>query len=213
MTPNGESGWLFCFDAVSKNSWLYRIPWMVKLQMEQSKPSANIKWTSEAAPDGSTYVLDVTIVGREMSGSLVVRSDSSAPDVQEYAVHGYTLSPPASGRAPFPAGRYSSARYMEETGDTVGAELLLFLTDRQKAGLIKFNESYWGEPEFVQLVLSNIRILSDRQLEFELKLEQGEIGKYIATRKKDAIILRRVDIPSAPGAEVVRLLRQARLLP
>jgi hypothetical protein len=212
-TSEGERGWLFCLDNVSKNSWLYRPPWMVKLQTEQSQLSASIKLRSEAQPDGSTYVLAVTIAQRQVSGSLVVRSNSSTSDVQEYEVHGYKLRPPASRLASFPAGRYSNVKYMEETGDPVGVELLLLLTDTQKAGLIKFNESYWGEPEFVALVLSNIRIFSDHKLEFELKLEDGEIGRYVATRKKDAITLRRIDIPSAPGAEVVRLPRQPRLLP
>ena len=213
MTPKGERGWILCFDPTSKNSWLYLLPWMVKLQMEQSQSSASIKLRSEAQPDGSTYTLDVTIAEREVSGSLVVRTEPSAPDVQEYVIHGYRLNPPASGRARFPAGRYSSIKYMEETGDPVGTELILFLTDTGEAGLIKFNESYWGEPQFVPLVLSNMQIFSDHRLEFSLKLEDGEIGKYIATRKKDAIVLRRVDILSAPGAEIVRLPRQRRLLP
>jgi hypothetical protein len=213
MTANGERGWLFCFDPVSKDSWLYLLPRIVKLQMEQSQSSGSIKLRSEAQPDGSTYILDVIIAERQVSGNLVIRIEPSTPDVQDYIVNGYRLHPPASGRARFPAGRYSSIRYMEETGDPVGTELLLFLTDKEEAGLIKFNESYWGEPQFVPLALSNIRLFSDHKLEFDLKLEDGEIGRYIATRKKDAIILHRVDVHSAPGAEIVRLPRQLRLLP
>ena len=186
---------------------------MVKLQLEPSQSSASIRLTSEAQSDGSTYVLDVRIAGREASGSLIVRAESSAPDVQKYTVHGYRLSPPERGRAGFPAGRYSSIKYMEETGDPVGAELLLFLTDREKAGLIKFNDSYWDEPEFVPLVLSNIRIISDQRLEFDLKLEDNTVGTYVALRRKGAIILRRVDVPTAPGTQPIILPRQPTLLP
>ena len=88
---------------------------------------------------------------------------------------------------------------MEETEDPVGAQLLLFLTDREKAELIKFNDSYWDEPEFVPLVLSNVRIISDQKLEFDLKLEDHTVGTYVALRRKGALILRRLDVPTAPG--------------
>jgi hypothetical protein len=90
---------------------------------------------------------------------------------------------------------------------------VLFLAKDQHAGLIKFNESYWGEPEFVPLVLSNIRIISDQKLEFDLKLEDNTVGTYVALRKKGAIILRRLDVPSAPGALPVILSKQPTLLP
>ena len=212
-TTWGQLGWLLCVDTDAKRSWLYRIPWVVELQMTEEPSSTSIKLKSNKLPDGSTYILSVTITGTEIQGSLIVRPDSSAPDGQSYLIQGFRLSPPSEAVPDFPAGRYSNSRYIEESGDAVGAELVLFLTKHQLAGLIKFNESYWDEPVFVPLSLSNIRIVSDQKLEFDLKLEDNNVGTYVALRRKRAIILRRLDVPSNPEAPPIILARQATLLP
>jgi hypothetical protein len=213
MTTEGDIGWLLCVDTGSKCSWLYRLPWVVELQMEQSQSSTSTRLTSKELPDGSTYVFVGTIAGPKMQGTLTVRPDSSAPDVQNHAIQGYRLSPPSEAVSRFPAGRYSNSRYDEESGDAVGAELVLFLAKGQHAGLIKFNESYWGEPVFVPLVLSNIRIISDQKLEFDLELEDNTVGTYVALRRKGTIILRRLDVPTATGSQPIILARQPTLLP
>jgi hypothetical protein len=212
-TTEGEIGWLICVDTDSNHSWLYRLPWVVELQMEQPQSSTSIRLNSEKLPDGSAYVFVGSIAGPKLQGTLTVRPDSSAPDVKNCVIQGHKLSPQPETVSRFPAGRYSNSRYDGESGDAVGAELVLFLAKDQHAGLIKFNESYWGEPEFVPLVLSNIRIISDQKLEFDLKLEDNTVGTYVALRKKGAIILRRLDVPSAPGALPVILSKQPTLLP
>jgi hypothetical protein len=200
-------------DTGSKHSWLYRLAWVVELQMEQPQSSTSIRLNSKKQPDGSTYVFVGTIAGPKLQGTLAVRPDSGSPDVQNHVIQGYRLSPPPETVSRFPAGRYSNSGYDEESGDAVGAELVLFLAKDQHAGLIRFNESYWGEPEFVPLVLSKIRIISDQRLEFDLKLEDNTVGSYVALRRKRAIILRRLDVPTATGTQPIILSRQPTLLP
>lgn len=211
-TPVGELGWLLCTSSASNRSWLYRIPWIIELYPEQSQSAVSLTLTSKELSDGSKYRLQCGITGNEFNGSLVIENPLATSKSQTYALRGFRFDPPTRKVTRFPAGRYSNSRYMEESGDPVGVELLLFLTGSQNAGLIKFNESYWGEPEFVPLVLSNIRIISAQKLEFELKLENGEIGRYAATRKRDTLILRRIDISTAPDAEPVKLVKQRQLL-
>ena len=211
-TRKGEIGWLLCFDAGSKNGWLYRPALKIELLLELHS-SVSIKLRSQESPNGSYCSFDGTVTGPKIRGTLVLGGDSSTSDVNSYSVEGYEINPPAKSVAGFPPGRYSNSEYVEESGDAVGAELILFLTESRYVGLIKFNEGYWGEPEFVPLVLLNTRIISPQKLAFELQLREGAVGKYIAILKKNAITLRRIDIPSAPDAEVVRLRRQLHLLP
>jgi len=168
---------------------------------------------SQDLPDRSHYDFEGVVHGGELQGSLVAHSAPSSSGVKEYAVRGLKLDRTPVTIAQSVAGRYSNVRYVEESGDLVGAELLLFYMDRQISGLVTFYESYWGEPVFVSLPLQSARINGDQIVEFELKLEERGIGRYIATRKKDAMTLLRTDMPSAPNAEGVKLLRQPYLLP
>lgn len=213
MTTYGEPGWLLCTNSASNRSWLYRVPWIIELYPEQSQSAVSLKLTSKELSDGSKYSFQGRITGNELNGSLVIENPLATSESHTYALKGFRLNPPARKVTGFPAGRYSNSRYLEESGDPIGAELILFLTNGQSAGLIKFNESYWGEPPFVPLALSNIRIVSSQKLEFELRLEDGKMGRYAATRKKHVLTLQRIDILTAPNAEPIDLLKQSKLLP
>ena len=212
MTSGGERGWLLCVDPTSKRSWLYRVPWMIQLYPEQSQSNVSLMLTSKELSDGSKYRFEAGITGDELKGSLIIRDPLTTPTSRTYTVQGFRLNLPTSKVGRFPAGRYSSSRYIEESGDSVGAELLLFLTEGQYAGLIKFNESYWGEPEFVPLVLRNIRIISSQKLEFDLRLGDQETGSYSATRRGGTVILERLNLPTGQDAQC-KLIRQRTLLP
>ena len=163
MTAYGELGWLLCTSSASNRSWLYRIPWIIELYQEKSHSAVSLTLTSKETPDGK-YKFEGDITGNELNGSLVIENPSATSKSQTYALKGFRLNPPARKGTRFPAGRYSNSGYLEESGDPIGAELILFLTKGQSAGLIKFNESYWGEPSFVPLILSNIRTISSQKL-------------------------------------------------
>jgi len=212
MTTLGEQGWLLCFNSTSKRGWLYRIPWMIELYPEPFQSSISLALASKEQSDGRKYTFEGEISERELKGSLVVRDPLTKPQSQTYAVKGFKLNQLSSKIGRFPSGRFSNSRYIEEAGDVVGAELVLFFTGGQNAGLIKFNESYWGEPVFMPLALSNIRIISSQKIEFELRLGDEGTGKYTMTRHGDAMILKRLDVPTVPGSEC-KLLKEPRLLP
>lgn len=212
MTAYGEPGWLLCTNSASNRSWLYRIPWIIELYPEQSQSAVSLRLASKELSDGSKYRFQGGITGNELNGSLVVENTLATSKSQTYSVKGFKLNPPTRKVTRFPAGRYSSSRYLEESGDPIGAELILFLTNGQSAGLIKFNESYWGEPPFVPLALSNIRIVSSQKLEFELKLGDKGTGKYSLTRQGGAAILERVDVPTTKGSQF-KLVKEGTLLP
>jgi len=212
LLTSNERGWLMCFDSESRLAWLYVAPSLVKLQWGESTPSASLHLRSQGLPDRSYYDFQGVAREAELDGNLVAHVAPPSTEVTEYAVRGRKLdqTPVAIDRTI--AGRYSNVRYVEESGDLVGAELLLFRMDRGISGLVTFYESYWGEPVFASLPLRSVRVNGSQTVEFELKLEEG-IGKYIATRKKAIVTLRRTDMPSAPNAEVVELLKQPHLLP
>lgn len=210
-TAYGELGWLLCTSSASNHSWLYRIPWIIELYPEKSHSAVSLTLTSKETPDGK-YTLEGDITGNELNGSLVIENPSATSKSHTYALKGFRLNPPARKVTRFPAGRYSNSAYLEESGDPIGAELILFLTNGQSAGLIKFNESYWGEPSFVPLILSNILTISSQKLEFELRLGDEGIGKYSLTRQGGAVILNRVDVPTTKGSQF-KLMKKSTLLP
>jgi hypothetical protein len=214
MTAQGERGWLLCFDVASQRGWLYSAPRMTELQIVEPQSNVMIKMKSKERLGGMQCIFDGMLYEQnKIQGTLVIGGGPAELKTEKYQVQGYALKRKSAHDERFPGGRYSNVKYLEESGDSVGAELLLYFAEDQTTGLIKFNESYWGEPEFVPLVLSNIHIISSRKLRFELKLEGGVIGKYVAESEKDAVVLSRVDIPSSPDIGPIRMQRQARFLP
>jgi|SRR5882672_2407332 len=209
MTAYGELGWLLCTNPASKHSWLYEIPRMIELYPE-SQLGDSLTLTSKELSDGSKYWLRGDIAGNQLSGSLAIENRLAGKSTK-YVLKGFRLNTPTTGISDFPTGRYSNSRYVEESGDPAGAELILFLTGGQSAGLVKFNESYWNEPPLVPLALSTVRIISNQKLEFELRLGDGKTGRYTLTRQGRTLLLERVDVDTAPGA--FKLPKQRDLLP
>lgn len=219
ITSDGQRGWLLCLGERSQNSWLYQPPWTINLHAELSEPHTHAVLQGKFEYGGSThlvdsYALDLDLLGPQLSGTLTIRSNSQDSDVKSYVVRGLKLSPPVNQTASFPPGRYSSLKYLKESGDSVGVELILILSAQQRVGLIKFNESYWGEPEFAPLALSNIRVISERKLAFQLVLEDGGIGRYLAVLKRNRLVLQRQGMPASPSnVAPITLARQDTLFP
>ena len=200
---SSKVGWLICTGPAS---WIYSPPAILKMEGQAS--AFGLKLQSGDTLRGR-YDVQASIRGRDLSGRLVINSDSSPAGTKEFIIHGSQLD--TDRDSGFPQGRYSNVKYIPESGDLVGAELLIFRAANQMSGLLTFYESYWNEPAFTCFVLENIQLSSAKTIKFELKVS-NEIFEYALDQQRDSVILHRID-GSPPSSHGVKLLKQPRLVP
>jgi hypothetical protein len=208
----GERGWLLFLDNNYRAGWLYDPPVARRVALHLSGSTLEVEGETSGDPDESHYAFRGIIEGESLRGTMTIRSGTSASLVQELEVRGSQVVPSNSRGRDNLFGRYSNVRYIQETGDLKGAELLIFRSNRQLAGLIVFYEGYWGEPVFVGIPLSEIHSPTRQKVEFRLKLHAG-VGLYSASRVHGTLVLRRVGIAPAQDAKGISLVRQPHFLP
>lgn len=208
-------GWLICLDQTSTGkAWLYSAASLIELHSTRPFQSEHLVFESLKLKRGETYVLDLAIQGDRVRGSIKITFDSPEFSTQTFPLDGSELDREIQGANASFGSRFSNVKFIEESGDTVGAELLLFKTRGKDAGLITFFESYWGEPNFVSFELVDLCMPAKRKYAFNLKLGNGQTGNYIATLTGECIRLERIDLKQIMDSSQLPLLkRKAMFLP
>jgi hypothetical protein len=186
---------------------------MLELECQAFASTTSIDCKSRALPDESYYTLRGQMHGPEMDGNLTFHSGEPSRKSQKFAFRGGELDKKPPATESLPNAKFSNVEYLEDAGDLVGCELLIFHVTGRPSGIVVFYVGYWGEPIYTSLPLLNVHADADRTIEFELKLLKG-IGKYRLTpsKGKELILLRR-DALFHSEAEPIKLAMQSHLLP
>lgn len=211
-TQQTDRGWLLCIDTSSRAGWLYSPPLTVPMEEMTISGSGEIALKTKLLQSGSYFLVRGKLSSHKLDGVLMVEPTKENPEGGKFNVHGDEIEELAASAGQLPVGRYSNVRFVEDSGDLVGSEMLVFPVNGKLVALVTFYDGYWGEPVFVPLMGKVAKLGRGSSFEIELRFD-GREAKYSARLDIDAIIIRRTDMPSAVGTKFPRLTRQDRFFP
>jgi len=107
------------------------------------------------------YQFNGTLLSGELAGDIQL-IDKHSGGLKHLCDMRATQLPPQNAHASsdhqVPLGRYSNARYFNESGDLTGVEIRFLSTSRGTEGMIVFYSDYWDEPTFTPLAVSQIKM-------------------------------------------------------
>jgi len=99
--------------------------------------------------------------------------------------------------------RYSNAAYSSEGGDQTGTDIRFLSTGTDTTGMIVFYESYWGEPTFTPLALSEVA-MDKGVIQFAVELPDG-VARYHLRQTPTGGLFNRDDVPHTTGDKDITL--------
>lgn len=200
----GKLAWLFYISRDGRSGQVFVPPHMLKFS-KITVMGGGIEFQSEVFL-GKYYRFRGTLHDSDIKGSMeLVGTDTGIPEsmweitatqVRDGARNGI-------GSEEIPPIHFSSASYSEEGGDVVGADLRILWTENGTAGMVVFYESYWGEPTFIPLAMSNIK-KHGSMIDFTMNTPDGSSHYYLRKKGNEAVFYR--DNLKAQGA-TLKLVR------
>lgn len=209
--------WFFCVDRRSKGGVLYQPPGLLRLRDLEFKLDDHVSFRSEVFWGKRYYVFEGSTSGEILEGRIeefeidprLEAGSKSAERIRGFDIKAEKLGPIRGSKLGiWAAHRFSNVHYVEDSGDLVGAELILVRRPNRCIGLVTFYESYWGEPTLVPLSLGDLRCSATR-LRFKLKVGE-RTGVYVVRINGERAILNRKDVETTGK---VALKRSTSFLP
>jgi hypothetical protein len=197
----GKLAWLICIDRTHRDGQIFVAPRMLKFSNYALGRSGSLIFQSKDFI-GRSYRFNGFIKSGVLVGKIQLIDMKSGGIKESWKLTANPVLPPDSRPSIEQSelnARYSNVAYSSEGGDQTGVDIQLFSTTAGKTGMIVFYESYWGEPTFTPLVLTQVSIKKN-VIHFSVEMHEG-VAHYHLILTSAGGIFNRDDVPNVKGDE------------
>lgn len=207
----GESrAWVLCIAPKEAAAVIFLPPNVVKMRSLETAPIGRFRFVTENVPGSQEYYEFVgTNQEGRLTGKILRHTSDYALTVEESSAVGLLLSP-RDGTLKLT--RFSNRSFVNETGDLLGADVIV-IDDRGKlSGVICFYEDHWGEPRFVPLAMQQfVTEKATGVMRFHIAF-RGGMASYELRSSPRSATLKRLDPPQhLSGQTEIKLHRMKRI--
>jgi len=180
-------GWLICLDQISKTGTIYEPPGMLRLRVDHWDEHGQLRFKSLPFADENTYYsFDGKSDGQTLSGKLERIRGTTSTTEKIYEIEAARMAD--RGKSTRLRTRYSNIEYVEQAGELLGAEVILFRESSQIRGVITFYGHYWGQFTYSPLLLTKVSEEGTNRIGFVLHSRLGS-RTFSMTLSREAAIL------------------------
>jgi hypothetical protein len=203
----GTLAWLFCIDREHHTGQIFVAPRMIGLSEFNLGEDGTLRFQSLDF-FGKNYRFGGTLKADQITGEIQLVDAKSGNPKDKWQLTATQLSAQnPHDNQPVSPGRYSNIDYSAEGGDFTGVDIRLFSVGTGTTGMIVFYESYWGEPTFTPLALSQIE-MSKGTIQFETETPNGAAHYHLRLTVTGGLFIRD-DVAHEKGEKAI-VLRKSR---
>jgi len=203
----GTLAWLLHLDKDRQAGEMFVAPRMMKLSQFELAENGTMTFQSPVFV-GKEYRFRGTLKSDVLSGEMQLVNAKSGNPIDKWEFTAAPLPPlnaHVNSEQPVRNVRYSNVAYSSEGGDQTGVDIQFLPTDGGTTGMIVFYESYWSEPTFTPLALSQVTV-DKGAIHFAVELPSG-IAHYHLLTTPIGVLFNRDDVPHVKGDKDIVLKR------
>ena len=206
LDHSARVAWFVKLNTKTGSGSLYVPPGPVKLSEVKINTNGQLTFRSDAAFGDVVYEFSGLVSQARIQGTIRRIRPKSVEDAEELILNRLNMNYAIGDNNAKVSGMYSNVKYIEESGDLVGKEVILIQTSEGLAGILT---SYEGEPSD-PYALTNAEV-SGKSLRFAIQTRNGT-ENYEGLFSANRIKLKRVDIQNLPSEVLINKKSPAEVL-
>ena len=222
ISASGTTAALFLLDQAAQRGWFYDPPRVIEFSVRPS--GRDVVFLPAEISDQGLFSFQGTMEGSLIKGTVQLSKPSGIDLIRGQLVA--RLVPAEPEHTSELLGRFSNVEYVAESGDLIGAEIIILASGPRACGIAMFYGVLPDEFTASPLLLQDVKASGDDVVTFALQFPglllhrngsvaklPDTIGHYCFHIKNGEGVLRRTDAPPNAKAEPVLLRRMPTVLP
>jgi hypothetical protein len=199
QSQSDEIAWLLKIDMNPREGSLYMPPEVLKLSIVKPDQSNNLSFRSNAGFGDAVYEFNGQINQTGIRGTMAQKYPNPASNnTFNVVLNRFDASPLGENRNFKINGMYSNVKYIEDSGDLIGKELIFISTSNGFVGILTSFEGVPTKP----YALVDVKLI-ESNLQFSIRTNNG-VENYNGKISNNRIAIKRIDVPNGQSEVLIK---------